>query len=1004
MLKRQLIKLSYIVLSVFLISIIFGIISKETTNAETVFKPLYKCGTDPCIPKKSDGSTDWTKVYNDVLKPNKLPLYIYIKNKAYEVNEEYLYKYHFVVYGSHGDISPNTGPKACSGFTYTECNTWRYIGFTLESAGATCMWTPSNCTGDKSKGTYIEYEDPNFPPDISSKSTYIQRSLFYAYPWTPSGQPAKKHNSYPLFPDPTKDISYMSGIGVTNADRIEGLGFAIDSFSRNNHGSASNNYDPIGNFGRGYFAEDLKGTCGVGSSYGSQIWSTSKTCPSGFKMVTNTGKKDGDNDIIWEGRNLSKFATVTTFRHDYSAGGFLMFTYASTDYCKMNVCYGSFAMMPKFDPFCTTCGIATPVPDFECKDNPDITIPTMRSGETFKMGVNFVNKLPKTVSDVPYTFQWYDGSTPIGSPSSYTYNIGGGGKLIPAYFNITAPSTTALRGTSGSLNLVVKLNPNNNSFKFDYDTFTDIFEANAQHTAANNCNYTVNIDNRGDASVALTEPTNRNTIDTVIDVPIKVTNNMDDKISFPCGASGTESCLNSSNRDFKVTIKEVKLDGTKINVSGFPKTYSLGSIDSGKTSPSDFNLSKFNIKLPMGSYELTVDIPYYNNEKKYTNNTDTIQFKVFPFIPDNTECKHFEVPYTTIKKGTMNITKMCAGYVPNFPSTRVEEGKGTFFFVSYNLFPMPVPAYEVTNEDDMGVYQTYKLPASEQSDKPGVTESFLYYPIDSTNPKRLKGPYAAGPHDFYHYLYRGRLMPQHVKFTFVITEPNGNELYQNGEKVSGEIHLDLDPRLCYDDKFLDLKPECKSYYFYLPKESTDSYNDITTLGNLPVDAKDRLHFNNPGLHHFNFFAEETQKYWYQWDQHYNPSNATDKTWKGGEWQGDAAKNYTSRPAINGGTENVGPVRTEKLSNDSKTWYVREDSKYAKDVYNQTSDSYYFWNQCFDKQDAFNKGFSGTVGNYGTYEVFSDGKVCTHNHNKDFHYWLYNWSDPKYYGNAFTNSP
>lgn len=380
-----------------------------------------------------------------------------------------------------------------------------------------------------------------------------------------------------------------------------------------------------------------------------------------------------------------------------------------------------------------------------------------------------------------------------------------------------------------------------------------------------------------------------------------------------------------------------------------------------------------NFKLPIGRYKVTAKIQHYPAETDYTNNTDVFEITVLPFAPENVECKVLDLEQVTVVEGDKGVSKFCIGQSPNFPSTSVESGQGTLFFVMYRILPMPIPAYEVTNLDDKGLYQLYKL--NEPSTELGNENSFIYFPTDTNNKKNLKGPYTAGPHEFYHYLYRGRMLPTDVTFTVNVTDPTGKKI----PEASGEIYYDIDDTKCFNTKQLDIGGNtannkadigaldpCRQVYFYLPKESTDRMV-VGDLQNLP-NVKDRLHFKNPGTHSFQIKAVENQVYRYQYDN-------------GSEWQGNVredGKATLRAPWKSESTANAkGEVNTHTVTNNQ--WIIQ-------DTYN---------NHCYSDTDAFDRAGIWNGSNFNNNN--SERNLCYHNHSKEFHKWKFNWSNPTTYG-------
>lgn len=392
----------------------------------------------------------------------------------------------------------------------------------------------------------------------------------------------------------------------------------------------------------------------------------------------------------------------------------------------------------------------------------------------------------------------------------------------------------------------------------------------------------------------------------------------------------------------------------------------------------DVDVIDEDLRYTVGQYRIKASITRHAGESDAavaltsSNNYDEQEFKVLPFVPDNAQCKELEVDYTKIISGDKNITKICIGQLPKFPSTEIEGGQGTFFYIGYRLFPLPLPAYEVTNLDAKGLFQEYQM--GEPTTKLGscnfnitndtkceIIDTFLYYPTDNTNRANLRGPYKAGPHSFYHYMYRGRWFPEEVKFNFDVTDPSNGTIDASGEVVF-KVHSS-----CYRTDVLDLKEECRQLDFYVPANS--SMPGTLTVDTTGADGRtqikkpsddEKLQFKNPGIHKFNLRVTEDQIYRYQFDE-------------GAEWQGKTGVGHdaSANPRPDGGTisAGTGPVKTHTTSNGpggSRNWDIRDDYK----------------NHCYDDEDAFGS---------------TESNQCFHDHDKEFHYWIFDWSDVRDFG-------
>lgn len=99
------------------------------------------------------------------------------------------------------------------------------------------------------------------------------------------------------------------------------------------------------------------------------------------------------------------------------------------------------------------------------------------------------------------------------------------------------------------------------------------------------------------------------------------------------------------------------------------------------------------LSLPPGQYRLVTEMPHYLNETNYADNIKTDYFEV-SISEDN---QYIECKDSTPKYITNNIARFCVGMYPNYPSTKIEQGQGTYYYVKYRFFPMPLPTYHVDN-------------------------------------------------------------------------------------------------------------------------------------------------------------------------------------------------------------------------------------------------------------------------------------------------------------------
>jgi hypothetical protein len=307
---------------------------------------------------------------------------------------------------------------------------------------------------------------------------------------------------------------------------------------------------------------------------------------------------------------------------------------------------------------------------------------------------------------------------------------------------------------------------------------------------------------------------------------------------------------------------------------------------------------------------------------------------------------------------------MCVGYYPNFPSTKVEGGMGTYFYVKYFFFPLPLPDYTITNGGT--VNQTVSL--TEDRTQLGNTKTWLYYPTTKNgtnpdgslvNPEGLPGPYMVGPHEFYHYRYRGRMVAERVDFNFQIFDPNNATIAKGSIIYEVPTDMNNNSLSCLRTDAIDYKEntiapgrvneDCREISFFLPNDNIDEWQKAP-------DNADKINFLNPGKHSFRLSVYEYQKYYYQVDQ-------------GDEWQGKAGVPWRGNPSTPYGTmqDGVGPVKTRSIF--GETYISRHDFK----------------NHVEQKTDS-----------YGN----DDGLICYHDHNKDYHYWKYIWSQVQRYNTNF----
>lgn len=534
-----------------------------------------------------------------------------------------------------------------------------------------------------------------------------------------------------------------------------------------------------------------------------------------------------------------------------------------------------------------------------------------------------------------------------------------------------------------------------------------------EFTDNNVCNYRIKIKENQDASVKLdassdpANPTLASTNTPLNGVMYTITNSMKQNISLPCAASGTAGCLNSTDRNFKLVITNLTtgkvVDTPKAYIPSPTGTQAPKTIVMGKT----YSEALEQIVLPTGKYKLEIFIPRYSGEDdsskttiQQTNNYAVGYLDVQILMPPNTKCDKY------MKLGTsaaQNIAKMCYGYYPNYPSNWTEGGIGTYFAIKYFFFPTPLPNYNVTN----GGTVTQTVTANDPKSAAGSCvagsatnctdlESFFYFPtvrvcdantvsksdcvssLPATyNPKGLKGPYSAGAHSFFHFLYRGRMMAESVQFNFVVYDvaghaiatndpalasgsgafiynvPNGIEkttdkgkyvsrdsLTTTGGNRASDLTLSMPTGYtytaandCFRQDMIDYTDSCRSITFYLP-------NTVANMFNSPVES-DKVQFLNVGTHSFQLDAVENQKYYYQHDD-------------GNEYQGSR----TNAATLPSGWS--APYLTNAIDSANQKYTPQENIA----------------NHCEKQTDAF-----GVV----------TGTSCFHDSDKEYQYWLYNWS-------------
>ncbi|GAB6422403.1 hypothetical protein bcgnr5372_25420 [Bacillus luti] len=401
--------------------------------------------------------------------------------------------------------------------------------------------------------------------------------------------------------------------------------------------------------------------------------------------------------------------------------------------------------------------------------------------------------------------------------------------------------------------------------KGDYRMYVDIpyYKDEINNTSNPFENNTTFVDfkvkNEENASVKINGKTEYSS-DQPLEFKFPVSNNMDNPISG----------------NLNIQIKEKDENGEKLVWS---KDVYFNNI--AKKDTWTFDMKSLGVKLPAGFYNVYASIPNYNGETTYEDNKANSSFKVKMFIPQHVRCKALDVKYTKVVgvSGGPNLVKSCVGQTPEFPSTTIEGGQTTYFYVGYRLFPMPVPAYKVENLDKKGLDQ--KLTLKEPFDTKAscnlqltsdsncrLDDTFIHFPSKSGE-STIPAPYTTGDYGEYHYKYRGRLFPETVRFQFNIFDPSGNKVTSSGSLV-----YRVDPS-CYDTKVLDMKESCRNIDFYIPKVASDAKGDESKPYVVPYDKgstslpDNGVKFTNPGLHTFDLKVAEEQVYRYQKDNGYS---------------------------------------------------------------------------------------------------------------------------------------
>lgn len=506
--------------------------------------------------------------------------------------------------------------------------------------------------------------------------------------------------------------------------------------------------------------------------------------------------------------------------------------------------------------------------------------------------------------------------------------------------------------------------------------------------------------------------------------------------------------------DLSVRIVDAK---TKENAKGNGVTYEPFTIPYTIVASGKVNeyLKDRNIILDPGNYIIYGDITHHENESTYVDNSVKFKFTVDAFIPENTICDFVNTNYmlTSNKENLENvlepidgsadenkkgISRTCIGYTPKYPSTVVEGGQKTFFYVAYKAFAFPLPAYHIQNLDMYGVNQ--KLTSYEPNDALGSCtpeddssvfwardyeqtfeepynaltnciedDTYYHFPskFDASFTQFLSnadmkvsedwlGPYKLGALDYYHYAYRGRLMPKSVTLDIKLFDTEENEINTSDRLGFGSMTFFLGDECYYigstDEPQLDIKDSCKLTQLYIPGNKTNFGDKNPKYFALPDDQKpfsvpeekDKLEFLNVGLHALEINISEDHVYLYQKDL-------------GSEFQGkDGIRNF----------DGYIPVDTTTFEKENGYWVQKPQIKFEST--NATLNSKYdnpYMNHCYTTENAtstFGAWQRKAEPNPVFKEMPDDDKFhCLFDANSDYYYWMYHWSELKTLDSFYT---
>lgn len=814
-----------------------NIFAHHTTDGKYEYQECY----DTPIPGGAS-KPDMAQIKKDVLDPIGVPSSIKVNGVTQQINVQFLYKRHVVVYGApFGDVD-NT--RSICGL-----QTRRYAGYT--QAG-------------------IPLHELDFRVDAGGSSDYIQDRTLVRFPWK-NAKLVATSKSVAKFPVASKDTLY-----ATNAERIADLDKIIDSFA------------PTKNNTHGYFLEKNDHWC--------------ENASGALYFSSNCGTKGA----LLTGKHLQDFAIILQKSTDFTPG--VVALYIDNPTCSNNgFCYSIHVIPQDKDPF---------VIENDAKVSLNLNSTSyVNKNVTGKITVknDWSVKEPQSIAapcDTAKNAQKAQCKTSTKN-GSITVTSKADSKVV---FNKTLSFSELAQGKSTDIDLT------------QYNIVPPY--SGSYEIAVSIPHY---VDNSGQSEVTYSNNIAKKTFNYVLDQNASVV--VDGESAYSVGQKLNNDIIVSNNTSKPLsgplTIKIIDKDGKTT------KTVSKSFVNIPVNGTYKHNLGKDGITPHAGDYTIEAKIKNYTElpESNYQDNISELGIKVNPYIPENTKCDKLNTQYTKVipYPGTdPGITKTCIGWTPNFPSTHIEGGQGTYFYVAYKMFPSPMPAYKVTTLDPMGVNQVFEhaeprntlgacdLKLENDTDCK-LYEPFFYYPVKwesrfaTTEYKDFVGPYTVGPHDFHHYRYRGRMMPSSVTFHFSIIDMKNNA---NIPMANGSVAFDV-PETCYEVDTIDITPECRLIQFYVPTDST--IDRKLPLGDASLKIpKDKIEFLNPGEHRFTLEIEEKQKYFYQSDE-------------GAEWQGK-----------DGFTRN--PWKVEAPASPNEKW--AEVHKYAEGTFESFE---------FDRETAIGDG-------------------------------------------------